>query len=229
MINILDSYEEDEYTQYIKDNYDFDGKGKVEVKIPSINIDFLKKKTDWNIFLILGRSGVGKSIILNEIKNNVNYTKQFKYNESKPIISQFKKLKPNEVCELFNGIGLSSVPTWLHKPSNLSNGEKFRLEIASNIAFNSDDEFIIIDEFTSVVNRDVAKSMSYSINKLIRKLRKKIILASCHYDIIEWLNPDYILDLNKSCQGICEIEHINYKNYIPINVGDTLSDERNIP
>ena len=51
---------------------------------------------------------------------------------------------------------------------------------------------ILIDEYTSVVDRDVAKAMSNAVQKYIRRTNKKIILASCHYDIMEWLQPDWI-------------------------------------
>lgn len=38
--------------------------------------------------------------------------------------------------------------------------------------------------------------MSHCIQKTIRKNKKKIILLSCHYDVVEWLNPDFIIDCN---------------------------------
>ena len=56
---------------------------------------------------------------------------------------------------------------------------------------------ILVDEYTSVVDRNVAKSMSNALQKYIRKEKKQIILATCHYDILEWLRPDWIYDLNK--------------------------------
>jgi GNAT superfamily N-acetyltransferase len=56
---------------------------------------------------------------------------------------------------------------------------------------------IVIDEWTSVVDRTVAKVMSHCIQKHARKTGKKIVLMSCHYDVIEWLNPDWVIDANK--------------------------------
>mgnify|MGYP000557251467 FL=1 len=52
-------------------------------------------------------------------------------------------------------------------------------------------EVILIDEFTSVVDRDVAKAMSNALQKFIRRSNKRIILSSCHFDIMEWLLPDW--------------------------------------
>jgi GNAT superfamily N-acetyltransferase len=56
-------------------------------------------------------------------------------------------------------------------------------------------EFFVIDEFTSVVDRTVAKVGSFAISKAIRRNKQKMIVLSCHYDIAEWLEPDWILDM----------------------------------
>jgi GNAT superfamily N-acetyltransferase len=55
----------------------------------------------------------------------------------------------------------------------------------------------VIDEWTSVVDRTVAKVMCHCIQKHARKTNTQIVLLSCHYDVIEWLNPDWIIDANK--------------------------------
>ena len=51
----------------------------------------------------------------------------------------------------------------------------------------------IIDEFTSVVNREVAISCSCSISKYIRANNLKgVVFCSCHDDIIPYLQPDWV-------------------------------------
>ena len=95
-----------------------------------------------------------------------------------------------EICQAFNSVGFSSPPSWLKPYSVLSNGEKMRVDLANGIL--SDKNLICFDEFTSVVNREVAKIGSYAIQKSIRKANKKFIAVSCHYDIIDWLEPDWI-------------------------------------
>lgn len=51
----------------------------------------------------------------------------------------------------------------------------------------------VIDEFTSVVNRETAKSCSVALSKHIKKRGlKNIVLATCHDDILEWLDPDWV-------------------------------------
>jgi hypothetical protein len=86
---------------------------------------------------------------------------------------------------------LSSVPTWLRPFHTLSNGEQYRATLAYLVASAKYGEVILVDEYTSVVDRDVAKAMSFALQKYIRRENKRIIVASCHYDILEWLMPDW--------------------------------------
>lgn len=72
----------------------------------------------------------------------------------------------------------------------LSNGERFRVEIARVLAEGKD--ITVIDEFSSVVNRSAAKIGSYAISKATRARGNKIVILSCHDDILEWIEPDWI-------------------------------------
>lgn len=140
-------------------------------------------------------------------------------------------MSEHDVCNLFSSVGLSSVPIWLHKPNELSNGEKARLDLCWTLANAKEGETIYIDEFSSVVNRATSKSMSFALQRYVRKKNLKVVLASCHFDIIEWLNPDWIFNLNKQTDGKCEIERLIYKDdeeyqlYKNINEKNALSNE----
>jgi len=57
-------------------------------------------------------------------------------------------------------------------------------------------DFVVFDEFTSVVDRQVAQTTSLAVNKAVRKMGKKFIAVSCHYDIVDWLEPDWVFDTN---------------------------------
>jgi len=70
-----------------------------------------------------------------------------------------------------------------------------RVELAYNLISNN--ELICFDEFTSVVDRNVAKITSTCIQKSIRNLNKKFIAVGCHFDVIDWLEPDWIFDTNE--------------------------------
>ena len=76
--------------------------------------------------------------------------------------------------------------------------------------------------------------MSFALQRYVREKNLKIILASCHFDIIEWLNQDWIFNLNKQTNGECEIERLIYKDdkeyklYNNINKKDVLTNEYTI-
>jgi ABC-type Mn2+/Zn2+ transport system ATPase subunit len=152
-------------------------------------------ETPFNIGLIVGASGSGKTTLAKHIWGNECFKEIL--NPSEPVIDQFpKELSYDECASMLCGVGLTSVPCWIRPAYTLSNGQKARAECALQMAKN-DDQIIIIDEWTSVVDRTVAKVMSHCIQKHARKTNKRIILLSCHYDVIEWLNPDWIIDANK--------------------------------
>jgi energy-coupling factor transporter ATP-binding protein EcfA2 len=111
-------------------------------------------------------------------------------------------MRPEDAARMLTAIGLSSVPTWLRPYRLLSNGEQYRARMAKMISECQNDEILLVDEYTSVVDRNVAKSMSYALQKYIRRTNKRIIVFSCHFDIFDWLQPDWIYDLNKG--GVLE-------------------------
>jgi ABC-type lipoprotein export system ATPase subunit len=215
---ILESkIENDNYTQFLYDNYDIQNREKTvtEVPIPSKEDMEEMNKDDWNILLICGKSGSGKSTILNEVYGT---SKPIMYDYSKCVISQFPRLTEEEVCDLLSSMGLASVPTWLRKPQELSNGERARLDIAKAI-YDANGGIVLLDEYTSVVNRAAAKSMSHALQRYARQKGLKIIIASCHFDIVEWLQPDYMFNLeHRDENGEVEMEKMVYEDIKDYNV-----------
>jgi ABC-type lipoprotein export system ATPase subunit len=181
----------DKYTEYLYEAFDIQNKEFTSVNI-SYQLDNLDS-FDWNIIVVFGGSGSGKTSIL----KNIGEIKTPYFKKDISLISNFDWLEPKEATYLLTSVGLSSVPTWLRPFDLLSNGEQYRATIAYLISKAKDGEIILIDEFTSVVNRDVAKSMSFAIQKYIRKNNNRVIFASCHYDIFEWLMPDFVLSPEK--------------------------------
>lgn len=154
-----------------------------EYSQPEFNIPDLKDKK--GIILLVGTSGSGKSTILKN--NGFEYTDPFNYDMK--IIEHFNSGEEAETFLL--ATGLRSIPTWFKPPNKVSNGEKHRAECALLLSRG----IPFIDEFTSVVDRNTAKSLSASLRKYFLKMNlKSIVVASCHKDIIEWLQPDYIYD-----------------------------------
>ncbi len=142
----------------------------------------------WNVGVIVGKSGTGKSTIAKELFGDTICN--FEYKE-KSVIDDFdKKNSFSDIVETLSSVGFSSPPSWIKPYSVLSNGEKMRVDLARAIL--TDKEIVSFDEFTSVVDREVAKLGSFAVQKAIRKKNKKFIAISCHYDILEWLSPDWV-------------------------------------
>jgi len=145
---------------------------------------------DWNIGLIYGASGTGKTTIATELFGE-GCVSEYEYKEKSIIDDMPKSVSTEDISKSFNSVGFSTVWSWLKPYSVLSTGEKMRVNLSR--ALLSDAALIVFDEFTSVVNREVAKAGSYAISKAIRKQKKKFIAVSCHDDIVEWLGPDWTL------------------------------------
>ncbi|WP_353077377.1 GNAT family N-acetyltransferase [Flavobacterium sp.] len=191
-INLKHQIKNDKYTDYIYEAFDIQNKNESNVIIEA-NLEHLPK--EWNIGVVYGGSGTGKTTILkNYFKKEMDKSH---FDNSKSLISNFDWLEPKEATFLLSSMGLSSVPTWLRPFNTLSNGEQYRANLAYIVGSAKENEVILIDEYTSVVDRDVAKAMSNALQKYIRKTNKKIVLASCHFDIMEWLQPDWIYSPSK--------------------------------
>jgi hypothetical protein len=56
---------------------------------------------------------------------------------------------------------------------------------------------VVFDEFTSVVDRNVAKVASAAIAKGIRRgsIPCRFVAVTCHYDVAAWLAPDWIVEM----------------------------------
>lgn len=187
--NILKENKADKTFRVAKIMNDFD------VKVEHSNENFvgtIDLPKIWNIGLIVGNSGTGKSTIAKEIFKN-EYINNFEYNHKSVIDDMPQSKTMEEIEKMFYTVGFGSVPSWLKPYKVLSNGEKMRVDLARALLEN---DKICFDEFTSVVDRNVAQTMCIATNKTIKKLNKQFIAVSCHYDIIEWLQPDWIFDTN---------------------------------
>lgn len=155
------------------------------------------ENTDWNVGVIVGGSGSGKTTIAKELFSDFLLFNGFEWDSQKSIVDNFEeKHSAKDITEILSKVGFSSAPDWLKPFHVLSNGQKMRAELARLLLEN--DKPVIYDEFTSVVDRQVAQFGSLAIQKYVRKNKKQFIAVSCHYDILDWLEPDWIYDASKN-------------------------------
>lgn len=150
---------------------------------------------NWNIGLIVGPSGAGKSLLARELWGDAA-TQSNEWSPTAALVDGFpKSMGVKDVTGLLSAVGLGDVPAWLRPYQTLSNGEAFRADVARRIASTPPELPVIVDEFTSVVDRQVAKVASHTVQKLIRREKRQFVAVTCHYDVTEWLRPDWIYDV----------------------------------
>lgn len=169
-------------------SFDLDAKNFTEEFSGNIDID-----DNWQIGLIVGNSGTGKTTIAKELFN-VNYITKFDYGDNAIIDDMPKNKSVEEITKAFNAVGFSSPPSWIKPYAVLSNGQKMRVDLTNAIL--SEQDLIVFDEFTSVVDRHIAQIGSFAIQKAIRKTNKKFIAVTCHFDVEDWLLPDWVFNTN---------------------------------
>lgn len=165
---------------------------------------------DWQIGLIVGPSGSGKSTIARHAFADALY-EETTWPADRAVIDCFGEVPVREVVELFTAVGFGSPPSWVKPYHVLSCGERFRCDLAkalgaswtapvrstSAVQLAPSAPLVAYDEFTSVVDRTVAIVCSAAIAKGIRRghIPCRFVAVTCHYDVAEWLEPDWVLDM----------------------------------
>jgi ABC-type lipoprotein export system ATPase subunit len=177
------------------------------------------EEKNWNIGLIVGPSGSGKTLILNKVFGEPTHLEW----RAKSVIDDFaSELSMESISRVCQSVGFNTIPSWLRPYSVLSNGERFRVEIARRLAQTP--SLVLCDEFSSVVDRVVARVTSHAVQKYIRENNKQFVAASCHYDIIDWLQPDWILEPGRPCKFTwrslqrrpsitCKVQRVRYETW----------------
>lgn len=146
----------------------------------------------WHVGAIVGPSGAGKTTIARELFG-AHLASGFDWPDDRSILDGFPAtMGVKEITELLSSVGFSSPPSWVRPFRVLSNGEQFRVTMARTLAELRD--LAVVDEFTSVVDRTVAQIGSAAIAKAVRRRGQKFVAVACHYDILDWLEPDWVYE-----------------------------------
>lgn len=162
---------------------------RTTIEIPD-ELDRICDEDDWQIGLIAGPSGSGKTTIAKHLLG-VRLIEDFGWPADKAIVDAIDG-PIRDVVKTLTAVGFGSPPAWLRPYSALSTGERFRATVARAMIEADGDVPFGIDEFTSVVDRQVAQVGSAAIQKAIRRTDRRFIAASCHLDILPWLDPDWL-------------------------------------
>ena len=148
----------------------------------------------WSLGLVVGPSGSGKTTLGHEMFGPGHIYEPQGWPTGRPIV---EAICPDgdwqQVTAALAAVGLGSVPSWLRPYHVLSMGERFRADLARVVSDAPDK--VVIDEFTSVVDRQIARIGALAFGKAWRRTGGRAVLLSCHYDIAEWLRPDWVYDI----------------------------------
>lgn len=160
----------------------------------SLDAEIPLDDAEWKVGVVVGPSGSGKTSIGRLLWPDMGiYDSEQGWPPDKPIIDAIAPQGDfDAVTGALSAVGLGSVPTWLRPFKALSNGEKFRAGMARLIAERQ--ERVIVDEFTSVVDRQIAKIGAAAFSKAWKRGGGQAVLLSCHYDILDWVEPDWVFD-----------------------------------
>jgi uncharacterized protein len=150
-----------------------------------------------DVVYITGQSGSGKSLLLRDLAQKMRDSglvvadlNQIQLDE-KPVVELLGK-STNEALELLSRAGISDAWIYIRKPSELSDGQRYRLKLAMVLASGAD--VWIADEFGAVLDRTTAKVVAYNMAKVSRREGKVFMVATTHSDMIEELAPDVFVE-----------------------------------
>jgi ABC-type Mn2+/Zn2+ transport system ATPase subunit len=159
----------------------------------SLDADLPIEDEDWRIGLVVGPSGSGKTSLGRLLFGGAAFYEPQGWPADRPVVDA---IAPDgnfdDVTAALAAVGLGDVPAWLRPYHVLSNGEKFRADLARIVS--EAPARVVVDEFTSVVDRQIARIGALAFQKAWRRTKGQAVLLSCHYDIAEWLEPDWIFD-----------------------------------
>jgi GNAT superfamily N-acetyltransferase len=131
---------------------------RFEIEIPDLS-------EEWSIGVIVGPSGSGKTSVARQAFGNAVRTARG-WPADCAVVDCFGKRPIKEITAALTAVGFSSPPSWIKPYWVLSNGERFRCDLAR--ALLSDAPLVVFDEFTSVVDRAVAQIGSAAVAKAVR-------------------------------------------------------------
>jgi len=149
-----------------------------------------------DVVYITGQSGSGKSLLLKDLTAQMRAAglKVTDLNEivleEKPVIELLGKTT-TEAADLLAKAGISDAWIYIRKPSELSDGQRYRLKLAK--VMESDADVWIADEFGAVLDRVTARVIAFNMQKVARFTGKTLMVATTHTDMKDELAPNLMV------------------------------------
>jgi hypothetical protein len=156
------------------------------------------------IALVAGPSGAGKTCFLRRLARKYRCTSRWIDLAQiplpdRPVVDCFANRPLEQTLLLLSRVGLGEVWTYLKRPRQLSDGQKWRLRLALALAQAGSARslrlsILAADEFAAVLDRVTAAIVARALRKTIDAIPSLCaVVATSHEDLIEALNPDLVL------------------------------------
>lgn len=160
------------------------------------------------IVFVTGSSGGGKSTLLRLIREQIDrddtaHALSFDALPEipdRPLVDCFPQRTLGETLGLLSLAGLNDAFVMLRKPSQLSDGQRYRLRLAQAMAMAEADvlphlhKVVLADEFCATLDRVTAKALARNVRKWVNKNNVSFIAATTHDDLLESLAPDVLIE-----------------------------------
>jgi GNAT superfamily N-acetyltransferase len=158
------------------------------------SVDLPLAQKPWQVGLVVGPSGCGKSTLARRHwPAALDHAEALTRLDRGSVVDAFPDAMPiADIVALLSSVGFASPPAWLRPYSVLSTGQQFRALLALLLASAAPGGLVVCDEFTSVVDRTVAQIGSHALAKTVRARGLQFIAATCHEDVADWLQPDWV-------------------------------------
>lgn len=155
------------------------------------------------VVLITGPSGAGKSTVLRCLRERflvdgsaaADSPGVFDLDQPIPsdlaeraLVDCFPDLSLPEALAALARAGLSDAFVLLRRPGELSEGQRFRFQLARFFAGGCG--VLLADEFAATLDRVTAKILAYQLGKFIRRSGRLALLATTHDDLAADLGPE---------------------------------------
>ncbi len=195
MTTIEVHHQTDDFDSYraarVKSLFNAESGHRFDLKIEGVDLS-----GNWSIGAVVGPSGSGKTSIGRMIFGADRLVDlAADWPGDRPIVDAIAPSGDfNRVTGLLAAVGLGDVPAWLRPFRVLSNGEQFRAGLARLLCDAPQEA--VVDEFTSVVDRQIARIGAHAFAKAWRRENPagKVVILTPHYDVLDWLAPDWVLD-----------------------------------
>lgn len=158
------------------------------------------------IVLITGPSGSGKTRLIRRLRQQDDRPQRWiDLNDialpDALVADCFGAIPLEQALKLLSRCGLGEVWTYLRRPRELSEGQRWRLRLAMGLAraaaastrCDGVDPILLADEFAAVLDRVTACVVARSLRRTIDRSAVGMICATSHEDLIDALRPDVIV------------------------------------